>query len=167
MKSTEDIIHNTLDYSHRLKAHMQNVRPIETRHNVAHNKNYHLDPALQTAKKILLRRINKTGFQDNYEGPFDVIARSDKYFTIRLDNGRIDNVTIDQLKPCFTQSEALPQPAEDHEVTVSTPIADGCAAPQFQYKSSTIQYNWLPHPVISPTLERGVMWLAPQRFMQT
>ena len=45
---------------------MHNVRPIETRHNVAHNKNYHLDPELQTAKKILLRRINKTGLQDNY-----------------------------------------------------------------------------------------------------
>ena len=29
------------------------------------------------------------------------------------------------------QSEALPQPAEEtyHEVTVSTPIADGCAVP--------------------------------------
>ena len=84
MKSTEDIIHNTLDYSHHLKAHKHNVCPIETRHNAAHNKNYHLDPALQTARKILLRRINKTGLQDNYEGPFDVITRSDKYFIFCL-----------------------------------------------------------------------------------
>ena len=73
------------------------VCPIETRHNVAHNKNYHLDPALQTTKKILLRRINKTGLQDNYEGPFDVIARSDIYFTIHFDNGSIDDVTIEQF----------------------------------------------------------------------
>ena len=56
-----------------------------------------------------------------------MITRSDKYFTIRLDNGRIDTVTIDHVKPCFIQSEALPQPAEEtyHEVTVPTPIAGG------------------------------------------
>ena len=33
--SSERIQHNALDYSHRLKAHMQNVLPIITRHNTA------------------------------------------------------------------------------------------------------------------------------------
>ena len=113
-KSTEHIIHSTLDYSHRLKAHIHNVHPIERRHKVAHSMNYHLDQALQTAKKILLRRINYTDLQDNYEGPFDVNARSEKYFPICLDNGRIDNVTIDLVKPCFTQSGALSQPCCTH-----------------------------------------------------
>ena len=65
---------------------MNNVRPTETRNNVAHNKNYHLDPALETAKKIPLRRINKTGLQDNYEGPFDVIARSHRQWSHRQCN---------------------------------------------------------------------------------
>ena len=31
---------NTLDYSHRLKVHMQNVSPIITRHNTAKNTRY-------------------------------------------------------------------------------------------------------------------------------
>ena len=62
---------------------------------MTHKKKYHPDLALQTAKKILLRRINKTGLQDNYEVPFDVIERSDKYFTIHFDNGRIENLTLD------------------------------------------------------------------------
>ena len=128
MKSTEHIIHNTLDYCHGLKAHMHNVHPIKTRHYVAHNKNHHIDPALQTAKKILRKRINKTGLQDNYEGPFDVIARSDKYFTIRF-----DNVTINRVKPCFTQSEELPQPAEEtyHEVTVPHQLQMALLLPQY------------------------------------
>ena len=39
--SSERIEHNILYYSHRLKAHMQNVRPIVTCHNTALNKTYH------------------------------------------------------------------------------------------------------------------------------
>ena len=64
--SLERITHNALDYSHRMKAHMQNVRPIITRHNTAANKSYHRDPDLDTCSKIFLIKMNKTGLQDNY-----------------------------------------------------------------------------------------------------
>ena len=82
MPSTEKIEHNALDYSHRLKAHTHNVCPILTRHNTSKVKNYQWDLALESCSKIFLRKINKTGLQDNYMGPFDVIARSEKYFSI-------------------------------------------------------------------------------------
>ena len=59
--SSERITHNALDYSHCLKAHMQNVRPIITHHNTAANKNYHCDPDLDTCSKIFLKKMNKTG----------------------------------------------------------------------------------------------------------
>ena len=99
--STERIQHNALDYSHRLKAHMQNVRHIITLHNTAKNKTYQHNPSLDSCSKVFLRKINKKGLQDNYIGPFDVIKRSDKYFTIRLSNGKIDNMTINRVKPFF------------------------------------------------------------------
>ena len=72
--SSECITHNAFDYSHCLKAHMQNVCPIITRHNTVANKNYHRDPDLDTCSKIFLKEMNKTGLQDNYQGPFDEIT---------------------------------------------------------------------------------------------
>ena len=96
--SSERIEHNTLDYPHRRKAHMQNVHPIISRHNTAADKSYHCDPNLDTCSKIFLKKMNKTGLQDNYLGPFDVITRSEKYFTIRLNNGKTDNVTVGPVK---------------------------------------------------------------------
>ena len=54
--SLKCITHNALDYSHRLKVHMQNVRPIITRHNTAANKRYHRDPDLVTSSKIFLKK---------------------------------------------------------------------------------------------------------------
>ena len=122
---SERIEHNAFDYSHRLKAHMQNVCPIITRHHMATDKHYHRDLTLDTCSKIFLKKVNKTGLQDNYLGPFDVIARSEKYFTIRLNNGKIDNVAVERVKPCFSQANALPRPAleQEHEVHPSAPPA--------------------------------------------
>ena len=114
---------------------MQNVRPIITRHNTATNKTYHRDPILNSCKKIFLKKINKTGLQDNYLGPFNVVACSEKYFTIRLDNIKIDNVTVECVKPCFSQTDALPPPTveQDHEVHTPAPPAPAeHPAPQLQ-----------------------------------
>ena len=77
---------------------------------MATNKHYRRDPTLDTCSKIFLKKMNKAGLQDNYLGPFDVIARSEKYFTIRLNNGKINNVTVERVKPCFSQTDALPRP---------------------------------------------------------
>ena len=71
------------------------MRPIITRHNTAADKNCHRDPTLDTCSKIFLKKMNKMGLQYNYLGPFDVIARSEKYFTIRLNDFKIDNVTVE------------------------------------------------------------------------
>ena len=63
--SSERIEHNALDYLHCVKAHMQNVHPIMTRHNRRNNKDYHRDPALDNCTKVFLKKMNKTGLQDN------------------------------------------------------------------------------------------------------
>ena len=64
--SSERIQHNALDYSHHLKAHMQNAHPIITRHNTANNEIYQHDPVFDSCSKIYLKKINKTGLQDKY-----------------------------------------------------------------------------------------------------
>ena len=107
---------------------MHNVRPILTGHNTAKDKKYQRDPALESYKKIFLRKMNKTGLQDNYMGTFNVIVRSEKYLTIRLNNGKIDNVTEERVKPCFS-SDALPCPAMEEQHEVNFPALPAAPAP--------------------------------------
>lgn len=47
-----------------------------------------------------------------YSGPYRVVARSDKFFTLDL-NTRVDTVSIDRLKPAFLEvsQERIPAPA--------------------------------------------------------
>ena len=71
------------------------MRPIITCHNTAKDKKYQRDLAPKTCSKIFLKKMNKTGLQDNYMGSFDIDACSKKYFTIMVYNGKIDNVTIE------------------------------------------------------------------------
>ena len=58
--SSERIEYNALDYSHRLKVHMQNVHPIITCHNTATDKSYHRDLTLDTCSKVLLHDQKST-----------------------------------------------------------------------------------------------------------
>ncbi|MGR0260675.1 hypothetical protein, partial [Klebsiella pneumoniae] len=48
-----------------------------------------------------------------YEGPFKVIARSEKYFTIQL-KSKDANISIDRLKPAYIlaspEESGLPSP---------------------------------------------------------
>ena len=108
--STENVMHNAADYSHQLKAYMQEQRPIQTAHNVGANQYNYVDSSLLTCEKVLVRNENRRGLQANYKGPFKVVERSAKYFTIELANGTPDNVSIDRLKACYNYEQALPKP---------------------------------------------------------
>ena len=45
--------------------------------------------------------------QPPYDGPFPVLSRSDKHFTVKL-NGRTDTISIDRLKPAHCETEQPP-----------------------------------------------------------
>ena len=44
--------------------------------------------------------MQPTGCEYKYSGPYRVISRNEKYFTIQI-GSRKDNVSIDRLKPAF------------------------------------------------------------------
>ena len=109
------------DYSYQLREHMENIRPIVTKHHTKRGEDgSYVDPRLKTCSRVLLKRMNKHSLQKNYTGPHEIIARHDKYFTIRLPDGTSDNVTVDRLKACYTPEEVLPPPVQPsyHEVTI-------------------------------------------------
>ena len=56
---------------------------------------------LSSASHVFIRRDSvRKSLQLPYDGPFPVLSRSEKYFTVKV-NGRSDTVSIDRLKPAF------------------------------------------------------------------
>ena len=59
----------------------------------------YVPPALKTAEQVYVRIDKHTGpLHRPYAGPYNVIDRTPKYFTIAM-NGKHDTVSIDRLKP--------------------------------------------------------------------
>ena len=57
--------------------------------------------SLRTAKFVFIRReFTKSPLQTPYHGPYEVLRRSDKYFTVKVGT-RDENVSIDRLKAAF------------------------------------------------------------------
>ena len=66
----------------------------------------------------------RSPLQHPYDGPFPVLHRYEKFFTFDI-NGRIDNLSIDRLKPVFVNhpSTASPiSPPPDTPSSATTPM---------------------------------------------
>lgn len=52
-----------------------------------------------------------------YSGPFEVIERQPKYFKIKFNNGKEDNISIDRLKPAYLrlETESVPSVTNSNE----------------------------------------------------
>jgi len=80
-----------------LRRHFDKLRPIDgTRYGERHPFVYRLFEDLKKAEHVFLR----------YDGPFTVISRNDKNFTIRIHN-KNTTVSIDRIKPAYLFSDSL------------------------------------------------------------
>lgn len=70
-----------------------------------------INRSLEHTTHVFVRNNAKHGLQQNYKGPYRVISRTDKYFTVDLPRGP-DQISIDRLKPAYLADELLitPQP---------------------------------------------------------
>ena len=84
----------------RLRQKMQGLQATPTR---PQSPTTYVDPRLKQCTHVFLRcdRIRKP-LQPPYEGPFKILNRSDKTFTILL-NGKEEVVSIDHLKAVFVE----------------------------------------------------------------
>ena len=104
------------DYASQLRTHMQRIRPPPPR---LSQRNSHVSEALATATHVFIRRdaVCKP-LQPPYDGPYSVLKRTDKHFTVDI-NGRKDTVSVDRLKPAHLDSDiSYPTPS-----TESTAVA--------------------------------------------
>ncbi|XP_023242776.1 uncharacterized protein LOC111640921, partial [Centruroides sculpturatus] len=112
------------DFVSDLQGRMRRLRPVSPRKHGNHQTFVFRD--LQTCSHVFVRHdaIRKP-LQPPYDGPFQVLQRSDKTFRVNI-NGKEVTVTIDRLKPAFvadpttsvpTSTEERPPPPTDLDET--------------------------------------------------
>ena len=98
--STNDDLNHS-DFTKKLKSSMNELRPQRPKHHLAKEKLFYIPEALEKCSHVFIRNDTvRSPLQQPYDGPFPVLHRNEKFFEIDI-NGRIDNVSIDRLKPAF------------------------------------------------------------------
>lgn len=101
---------STSEYVSRLRQRLQMLRPTRpTRHG---QKDVFVFKDLATCSHVFVRHdAVRTPLQQPYDGPYEIIARHEKYFTI-LRIGKRVVVSIDRLKPAFILDSTDPDTAQ-------------------------------------------------------
>ena len=119
-------------FAAELHSVMTSSRPFPVVHHGCRSSR--VDPALSSATHVFLRvDAVKRPLVPPYEGPFQVLSRTDKTFVL-LKRGKPVTVTIDRLKPAFFLPATVPDPS-DRPTPVST--ATGSRQPRLQLAPSS------------------------------
>lgn len=99
--STPTILPNHNMFIERLKEIMNNLKPVpSSNHNTKHKTFVHKD--METCTHVFIRNDSvRKSLQATYDGPFEVIARNQKHFTVNV-KGKHKQISLDRLKPMFT-----------------------------------------------------------------
>ncbi|KAG8179188.1 hypothetical protein JTE90_004017 [Oedothorax gibbosus] len=83
-----------------------------------HRKSPFVHKELLSSTHVFVRHGGvKKPLQAPYDGPYEVIARNLKHFTIKI-QGKPSTISIDRLKPCFMEHSTV----SDHQPSSATPI---------------------------------------------
>ena len=87
------------DYGKQLVDVMSTLRPTPPRDPC--RRDYFVEEKLKTCIHVFVRNDTaRTSLDRVYTGPFRVLGREEKYFTLDLGGDRVDNVSINRLKAC-------------------------------------------------------------------
>ena len=143
-----------INYVTQLKEYMARLRTQPTRQQPPRRTQGLTE--LATATHVFVRRdAVKSPLQPPYDGPYKVLSRADKYYTLQLPT-RQDAIAIDRLKPAYL--DQLPT-SMTHDAPVST-----SPTPSQQRCSTTTPPSPTPPPPQRATRSgRQVHW--PKRFL--
>ena len=115
-----DAVTDPLSYVDRLRSSMQQISGTCTQHHKTHVTKTHVPDALATCTHVFIRHdAIKRSLQPPYDGPFQVIKRTPKHYTVTV-NGRHQTVSTDRLKPAVIDDTEPPQ--SSHSSSPITPI---------------------------------------------
>ncbi|CAH8674423.1 unnamed protein product [Schistosoma haematobium] len=116
-------------FCERLMSHMNNIKPVAPRPVVLKEQ---VSKHLNTCKFVFVRVDSvRRPLQHPYEGPYEVVERQTKYFTINK-NGKKETVSIDRIKPAFIESETHDnrKPSKDsRDHTTQLPVFPNNSSP--------------------------------------
>ena len=106
------------DYITRLRSFMADLKAIPPRTVSTYSLFVH--PTLTTTTHVFVRRDSvKRPLQCPYDGPYKVLKRTDKFYTLDI-NGTRDTASIDRLKPAYFESSNSASTHSDSEVSILT-----------------------------------------------
>ena len=109
----------------RLKETMSQVQPTQSRKQP--QRPTYLPSSLSTCTHVFVRRdAVKTPLQPPYDGPYRVLDRQHKFYTLET-RGKRDTVSVDRLKPAYldpTPTQATPQSTAQPPTTNPTPTTN-------------------------------------------
>ncbi|UYV81601.1 hypothetical protein LAZ67_20001671 [Cordylochernes scorpioides] len=98
---------------------MSRIRPQPTRQTKQNNIFSHKD--LDTCSHVFVRKdFVKRALSPPYEGPFPVVSRSSKTFTVKI-NDQNKVISVNRLKPAFIENT----PQSFHDSSILPPMPDG------------------------------------------
>ena len=121
--SAVDTLIDLANYVGNLKSTMRNVHPVPTR---TQSRRSHVSRDLTSCTHVFVRHdAVRKPLQQPYDGPYKVLARADKFFTVDV-NGRHDTISLDRLKPAYlnTAPESIgntPTPSPTTTTPTSSP----------------------------------------------
>ena len=96
-KNIQDDVH---DYIRVLQDTMESYKYKSPSWHGNDNANRTVSKLLDTCSEVyILQPGLKPSLQNPYKGPYKVLKRNDKVFTVLLSNGQIETVSMDRLKP--------------------------------------------------------------------
>ncbi|BET01716.1 multicellular organismal development [Nesidiocoris tenuis] len=95
------------------------MRPVPFKHHSTKKVYFHED--LRTSSHVFVRRdAVRRPLQPTYDGPYRVVSRSDKTFSIIMPHGE-QTVTVDRLKPAYILSSDPPDSSSKPPIPPSQP----------------------------------------------
>ncbi|XP_018577824.1 uncharacterized protein LOC108916107 [Anoplophora glabripennis] len=121
-RRTDEELSTEANFVKNLRHHMESLRPTAVKRHG--EKTPFVFKDLATATRVFVRAgAVKTQRQNPYDGPFTVIKRDDKAFTV-LVRGREVKVSIDRVKPAYCLNDATANRDEDDSFpSTSAPLS--------------------------------------------
>ena len=134
------------DFVGRLRRQMARIRPIPTVLHTGGRTSYVPDDLRQAQHVFIRRDAVKPPLTAPYEGPFPVLDKQEKYFTVQVGNNQ-KKITVDRLKPAFLPTDLRPLGDGEHEDDDDEPFL-----PVLPAQAPEIPVPQVPEPVQAPDI---------------
>lgn len=102
-KTKPNVKSDPASFFEQLRELMNDLKPVPSSNHDKRKLFVHKD--MDSCTHVFIRHDGvKKSLQSNYDGPFEVIFKNSKYFTVKV-KGKNKNISLDRLKPMFIAND--------------------------------------------------------------